>query len=201
MVSAQNWTRSLRKNRNSIRRWGSDVKRITVALFLSNKTSFTENEAVRNELAYELSLGLLSRLALKKIEDVSSTELASYVNAFIVTCIDPRKFYVIDLVRELRKRADATNYTNPYVMVALCNAGERITAQDTEKLISVFWKASREFWTDVQALAVLALACASKQPHKVLDMEKISELTMELKKMQFRNGTVENIKTTALVVQ
>ncbi|GFT12389.1 uncharacterized protein NPIL_626631 [Nephila pilipes] len=201
MVSAQNWIRLLRKSEYSVRRWGSDVERIAVALFLSNETVFIENDAVRNEFAYESSLSLLSRLALKKIEDVSSTELASYVNAFIVTCIDPRKFYVIDLVRELRKRADATNYTNPYVMLALCNAGERITVQDTEKLISVFWRASREFWKDVQALAVLALACASKQPHKVLDMEEISELTMELKKMQYRNGTVENIKTTALVMQ
>ncbi|GFT86374.1 uncharacterized protein NPIL_236711, partial [Nephila pilipes] len=201
MVSAQNWSRLLRKSEYSVRRWGSDVERIAVALFLSNETVFIENDSVRNELAYESSLSLLSRLALKKIEDVSSTELASYVNAFIVTCIDPRKFYVINLVRELRMRADATNYTNPYIMLALCNAGERITVQDTEKLISVFWRASREFWTDVQALAVLALACASKQPHKVLDMEEISELTMELKKMQYRNGTVENIKTTALVMQ
>ncbi|GFT87795.1 uncharacterized protein NPIL_27041 [Nephila pilipes] len=253
MVSAQNWIRLLRKSEYSVRRWCSDVERIAVALFLSNETVFIENDSVRNELAYESSLSLLSRLAfmarrgfeqtkrfvvareprtskfpnkhlelyfvtkssktspgldpiknrntMKNIEDVSSTELATYVNAFIVTCIDPRKLYVIDLVRELRKRADATNYTNPYIMLALCNAGERITVQDTEKLISVFWRASREFWTDVQALAVLALACASKQPHKVLDMEEISKLTMELKKMHYRNGAVENIKTTALVMQ
>ncbi|GBO19385.1 hypothetical protein AVEN_198327-1 [Araneus ventricosus] len=137
----------------------------------------------------------------KKIEDISSTELANYINAFLVTCIDPRKFHVLDLVGELRKRVDAQNYTNPSAMLALCNAGERITERDVEKLTTVFWKAHREFWTDTQALAVLALACAAKQPHEVFYLDEIKELTMELKKRQYRNGTVENLKTTALVLQ
>ncbi|GBM92826.1 hypothetical protein AVEN_45855-1 [Araneus ventricosus] len=137
----------------------------------------------------------------KKIEDISSTELAHYINAFLVTCIDPRKFHVLDLVSELRKRVDVQNYTNPSLILALCNAGERITKRDVEKLISVFWKAHREFWTDTQALAVLALACTAKQPYEVFDMIEINELTMELKKRQYRNGTVENLKTTALVLQ
>ncbi|GBN23543.1 hypothetical protein AVEN_248127-1, partial [Araneus ventricosus] len=52
-----------------------------------------------------------------------------------------------------------------------------------------------------QALAGLALVCAAKQPHEVFDMDEINELTMELKKRQYRNGTVENLKTTALVLQ
>ncbi|CAL1274595.1 unnamed protein product [Larinioides sclopetarius] len=137
----------------------------------------------------------------KKIEDISSTELAYYINAFLVTCIDPRKFYVLDLVSELRNRVDTQNYTNPSVMLALCNAGETITEKDIQKLFSVFWKAHREFWTDTQALAVLALACAAKQTYKAFDIVEISELTMELKKRQYRNGTVENLKTTALVLQ
>ncbi|GBM71400.1 hypothetical protein AVEN_75351-1, partial [Araneus ventricosus] len=83
----------------------------------------------------------------KEIEDISSTELAYYINAFLVTCIDPRKFHALDLVSELRKRVDAQVYTNPSAMLALCNAGERMTEKDVEKLTSVFWKAHREFWT------------------------------------------------------
>ncbi|GBM75584.1 hypothetical protein AVEN_271495-1 [Araneus ventricosus] len=198
---ALNWTHQLRSEDQPTRKWGPDVSRIAVALYLSNDSDFRENRTIRDEISYELSLGLLSRLALKKIEDISSTELAHYINAFLVTCIDPRKFHVLDLVSELRKRVDAQNYTNPSVILALCNAGERITERDVEKLIGVFWKAHREFWTDTQALAVLALACAAKQPHEVFDMVEINELTMELKKQQYRNGTVENLKTTALVLQ
>ncbi|GBN72955.1 hypothetical protein AVEN_53590-1, partial [Araneus ventricosus] len=52
-----------------------------------------------------------------------------------------------------------------------------------------------------QALAVLALTCAAKQHHEVFYLDEIKELTMELKKRQYRNGTVENPKTTALVLQ
>ncbi|GBM64825.1 hypothetical protein AVEN_172041-1, partial [Araneus ventricosus] len=52
-----------------------------------------------------------------------------------------------------------------------------------------------------QALAVLALVCTAKQPHDVFDMDEIKELTTELKKRQYRNGTVENLKTTTLVLQ
>ncbi|GFS77481.1 uncharacterized protein NPIL_15141, partial [Nephila pilipes] len=200
-ILAQNWTRMLRKKEFSVQKWGSDVERIAVALYLSNRTIFSGNDTVRDEIAYELSLGLLSRLALKQVEDISSTEIAFYVNAFLVSCIDPRKFHVLDLVRELRKRADAQNYTNPSIMLALCNAGEKITAQDVEKLTAVFWKAHEQFWTDAQALVILALSCAARQTHKVINLEEISDLTMELKKKQYRNGTVENLKTTALVMQ
>ncbi|GBM92828.1 hypothetical protein AVEN_45857-1 [Araneus ventricosus] len=190
---AQNWIHQLRNEDQPTRKWGSDMGRISVALYLSNHSNFQENRTIRDEISYELNLDLLSKLAL--------TELAYYINAFLVTCIDPRKFHVLDLVSELRKRVDAQNYTNPSAMLALCNAGERITERDVEKLINVFWKAYREFWTVTQALAVLALACAAKQPHEVFDMDEITELTMELKKRQYQNGTVENLKTTALVLQ
>ncbi|GIY17659.1 uncharacterized protein CDAR_608231 [Caerostris darwini] len=198
---AVNWTYELRNEDNPTRKWGSEVARIAVALYLSNSTLFASNSTLRDEIAYELSLDLLSRLALKKITDVSSTELAAYINAFLVTCIDPQKFYVQDLVSELRKRVDAQNYTNPSVLLALCNAGERIMDRDIQKLLSLFDNVHREFWTDTQALAILALTCASKQPYEAYDLEEIRELTMELKKRQYRNGTVENLKTTALVMQ
>ncbi|GBN44017.1 hypothetical protein AVEN_38751-1 [Araneus ventricosus] len=198
---ALNWTYQLRKENQPTRKWGPDVGRISVALYLTNHSYFRGNRSIRDEISYELSLDLLSRLALKEIEDISSTELAYYINAFLVTCIDPRKFHVLDLVSELRKRVDAQVYTNRSAMLALCNAGERMTERDVEKLTSVFWKAHREFSTDTQALAVLALVCVAKQPHEVFDMDEIKELTMELKKRQYRNGTVENLKTTALVLQ
>ncbi|CAL1274603.1 unnamed protein product [Larinioides sclopetarius] len=198
---ALNWTYHLRNKNQPTGKWGSDVGRIAVALYFSNDSYLQENKSTRDEIAYELSLDLFSKLALKNIEAISSTELAYYINAFLVTCIDPRKFHVLDLVGELRKRVDAQNYTNPSVMLALCNAGEKFTERDVEKLTSAFWKSQREFWTDTQALAILALTCAAKQPNVIFDMVEIQELTLELKKRQYRNGTVENLKTTALVLQ
>ncbi|GBN27743.1 hypothetical protein AVEN_198856-1 [Araneus ventricosus] len=154
-LRALNWTYQQRNENQPTRKWGPDVGRIAVALYLSNDFYFRGNRSIRDEISYELSLDLLSRLALKKIEDISSTELAYYINAFLVTCIDPRKFHVLDLVGELRKRVDAQNYTNPSAMLALCNAGERMTERDVEKLTSVFWKAHREFWTGNITLEIL----------------------------------------------
>ncbi|XP_054722672.1 uncharacterized protein CG3556-like, partial [Uloborus diversus] len=137
----------------------------------------------------------------KKIADIPSGEIAQYVNAFLATCIDPRNFFTQDLIAELRKRVDAQKYTNPFLLLALCNAGEQINENDVQKLYDAFKSNHKEFWTDIQAYAVMALSCAANQPKSTSDFQKIEELTMELKQKQLRNGTVDNLKTTALVMQ
>lgn len=82
-----------------------------------------------------------------KLKDIPSTELASYVNAFLVTCINPRNFHGYDIIQEMRNRVEKENYTNPYVLLALCNAGETITESDKKKLTDTFWNTHRTFWT------------------------------------------------------
>lgn len=47
----------------------------------------------------------------------------------------------------------------------------------------------------------MAIACAAGQSENGLDSEIIKGLTLELKQRQSRNGTVENLQTTALVLQ
>ncbi|XP_071039448.1 uncharacterized protein CG3556 isoform X3 [Parasteatoda tepidariorum] len=54
---------------------------------------------------------------------------------------------------------------------------------------------------DTQAIIIMALACASAQPDSSFNREELPDYTLEIKKKQYRNGTVENIKTTALVLQ
>lgn len=83
----------------------------------------------------------------KKIQNVSSSDLASFINAFLVTCINPRDFYGFDLVDELRTRVTKQNYSLPYVMLALCNAGDSITESDVKKLTDIFWSNKREIRT------------------------------------------------------
>lgn len=199
--SAISWILSQTKNGTTTERWGSHVTRIAVALYLADSSLLSHDNATGRELAYELSIQLLSRFALKKLGDISTSELAHYLNALTVSCVNPKKFYVVDLVAELRSRVDKENYTNPYVMLALCNAGEKITEKDVKKINSAFWGTHSEFWTDTQALAVMALACAASQPHCSFDLSKIKDYTIEIKKRQVMNGTVENLKTTALVMQ
>ncbi|GFQ65559.1 gastric intrinsic factor, partial [Trichonephila clavata] len=59
----------------------------------------------------------------------------------------------------------------------------------------------RPFWTETQALASLALACLSTKFNLLTDEKILKDMLQELKKYQFRNGTTDNVKTTALLVQ
>lgn len=63
-----NLTQYILKNRRqqtrSINKWGPQVTRTAVALFLSDREFFSPGNRTGEEIAYELSLQLLSKLAL-----------------------------------------------------------------------------------------------------------------------------------------
>ncbi|GFU44910.1 gastric intrinsic factor [Nephila pilipes] len=133
---------------------------------------------------------------------MSSRELALYIHAMMVACMDPRDFYGENLVQELRRRTEASgNYTNPFQILVLCNAGDTMTSKDVDRVTVAYDSQHRPFWTDTQALASLALACLSSRPNLVTDERILKDMLQELKRRQFRNGTVDNVRTTALVVQ
>lgn len=50
-------------------------------------------------------------------------------------------------------------------------------------------------------MATIALACIYNTSDVTIDERTLIDMEKDLKKRQFRNGTVENLKTTALVVQ
>ncbi|GFT13496.1 uncharacterized protein NPIL_457211 [Nephila pilipes] len=133
---------------------------------------------------------------------MSSEKLALYIHAMMVACMDPRDFYGENLVLELRKRTEAiANYTNPFQILVLCNAGDNMTTRDVDRVTAAFNAQQRPFWTDTQALASLALACLSSRPNLVPDKWILKDMLQNLKRRQFRIGTVDNARTTALVVQ
>ncbi|GBN27226.1 hypothetical protein AVEN_130568-1 [Araneus ventricosus] len=133
---------------------------------------------------------------------MSSQELALYIHALLVACMDPRDFYGDDLVRELRRRVEAKgNYTNPFLILALCNAGDTMTARDVERVTAAYNSQPRPFWTDSQTLSSMALSCISSRSGLSVDESTLRDMLQELKRRQFRNGTVDNFRTTALVTQ
>ncbi|GBN94089.1 hypothetical protein AVEN_220141-1 [Araneus ventricosus] len=133
---------------------------------------------------------------------MSSQELALYIHALLVACMDPRDFYGDDLVRELRRRVEASgNYTNPFLILALCNAGDTMTVRDVERVTAAYDSQHRPFWTDSQALSSMALYCISSRSGVSVDERTLRDMLQELKRRQFRNGTVDNFRTTALVTQ
>ncbi|GBO02771.1 hypothetical protein AVEN_260671-1 [Araneus ventricosus] len=86
---------------------------------------------------------------------MSSQELALYIHALLVACMDPRDFNGDDLVRELRRRVEASgNYTNPFLILVLCNAGDTMTARDVEQVTAAYDSQHRPFWTGKQCLKI-----------------------------------------------
>ncbi|GBM50257.1 hypothetical protein AVEN_260200-1, partial [Araneus ventricosus] len=189
-----------RKPGPNTNRWGSHVHRIAVALHLADNSTFDGGNRTGEEIRYELTTQLLHRLA--KDRKMSSQELALYIHALLVACMDPRDFYGEDLVRDLRRRVEASgNYTNPFLILVLCNAGDTMTARDVERVTIAYDSQHRPFWTDSQALSSMALSCISSRSGVSVDESTLMDMLQELKRRQFRNGTVDNFRTTALVTQ
>lgn len=65
---------------------------------------------------------------------ISTKDLALFINAMTVACVNPRNFFHVNVVAELRKRVDNSNHTNPFFILTLCNAGEIITTDYVQKL-------------------------------------------------------------------
>ncbi|GBN94863.1 hypothetical protein AVEN_74611-1 [Araneus ventricosus] len=194
------WLLGTRKSGSRSDRWGPEAHRTSVALHLADNSTFGPYSTTGNEIRYELTIQLLHRLG--KTTKMSSQELALYVHALLVACVDPRDFYGHDLVQELRRRVEAGgNYTNPLLILVLCNAGEDMTARDVERMTAAYESQLRPFWTDSQALASMALSCISSHSGVSVDERTICDMLEELKRRQFKNGTVDNFRTTALVTQ
>lgn len=199
--NAIQWIRNKAVRASPTRKWGPMVHKTAVAFFLSYSDFLNQEDPVRKEITYELTIQLLSKLNHKPIQNISSSDLASFINAFLVTCSDPRDFHGHNLVQELRMRIENQNYTNPYTLLTLCNAGDKITESDVRSLTDSFWSDNRELWTGTQAFVVMALSCARRQKDSSVDSDTINELLLELKNRQYKNGTVENLHTTLLTLQ
>ncbi|GFT52698.1 uncharacterized protein NPIL_325992, partial [Nephila pilipes] len=106
------WFKQRRKSGSTVDKWGTQLYRVAVALHLADESIFSPGDSTGQEISYELTIQLLRRLSKNK--KMSSQELALYIHAMMVACMDPRDFYGENLVLELRRRTEARgNYTNP----------------------------------------------------------------------------------------
>ncbi|CAL1278005.1 unnamed protein product [Larinioides sclopetarius] len=194
------WLLQKRKTSICTDKWGHEIHRIAVALHLADDSTFDSRNITGDEIRYEITIKLLNRHTNDK--KMSSQELALYIHAMIVSCMDPKDFYGDNLVLELRRRVEAAgNYTNPFQILALCNAGDTMTAKDVERVTIAYDSQHRPFWTDLQALASMALACISSRSKGIVDEQILKDMLQDLKRHQFRNGTLDDFRTTAIATQ
>ncbi|GFY72801.1 gastric intrinsic factor [Trichonephila inaurata madagascariensis] len=194
------WIKQRRKSDSTVDKWGSQLPRVAVALYLANESIFSPENTIGQEISYELTIQLLQHFSMKK--SLTSEELALYIHAMLVACMDPRDFYGENLVQELRKRTEANdNYTDPFQILVLCNAGDKMTTRDVDRVVAAYDSQHRPFLTETQALASLALTCLSKKSNIMRDDGILRDMLKGLQWHNFGNITVDNLKITALVLQ
>ncbi|GIX80606.1 uncharacterized protein CEXT_549121 [Caerostris extrusa] len=195
------WFLGGKKTQTGTEKWGAQLHRTAVALFLSNGTIFSAGHRTGEELVYEIAIRLLTYFVSNGMKTLPTTELALYINAMTVACLNPKDFHGRNLVSELRSRVNRGNYTNPFEILVLCTAGGTVTQKDVDRTSKAHDSQHRPFWVDNQAMAAMALACLSSRPDVNVDERIVQDMAEDLKKRQFRNGTVDNLRTTALVLQ
>ncbi|GIY69549.1 uncharacterized protein CDAR_465571 [Caerostris darwini] len=196
------WLINESKKEPKDRSWGYSPAKIAISLYMINETYFLPSNATGVKITYELEIEFLAKLTQQTVDEIDLAELASFVNAFIVACIDPRQFYGLDLVAKIRSRVDSSETVDPIVLLALCNAGEAITSADVQKLEEAFDSTQTALWTDTQAIIVMALSCAAQQSNPSFNIQNIKQFSSTLMQQQnATNGLIDNMKTTSLVLQ
>lgn len=88
---------------------------------------------------------------LNRKKKLPTKDLTLFINALTVACIDPKDFFGINLVDELRKRVNNSNHTKPFSILTLCNAKDTMTTDDVLKLQQQYDAHFRPVWTGMNS--------------------------------------------------
>ncbi|GBN64204.1 hypothetical protein AVEN_136301-1 [Araneus ventricosus] len=144
------------------------------------------------------------KLLRNGIKSMKLTDLSLYLNAFLVSCKDPKNFYGDNLVRALRDGVDVAQkldeFVNPSIYLTLCINNATIF-DDIKKLEDIFLNRNDTIgMIDIQALTLLTTACIFQKT------DFLNESTYDNLKMAFlRNvkdhGFPGNVYEAALLFQ
>ncbi|CAL1287041.1 unnamed protein product [Larinioides sclopetarius] len=193
----------LKNQRNAAWGWRENTHRAIIALYLAKGVNFNGTNLDEDLMAKQLELQMSTAILRNETDLITATQLAMYINALLVICHDPRNFYGFDLVADLKRQIKfSKNSIHLLPYLALCNAKEILTDEDISKIVGVLESPSNHsFFTDVQSVALMALACVGNTSKTSELKENITRATDTLKKHQNEDGSFGNIYTTALVIQ
>lgn len=193
----------LKSKRNNEWGWDENTHRAIIALYLAGGATFNGTKEEEELMAKQLELRIALSLLRNKTDPLSSNQLALYINAMLITCHNPRKFYGFDIVSLLEKQIQhQENSTHPVVYLALCNANETVSDDVVEHLFSMLeYESEYLFWMDIQAMTIMALSCITHQNKHAHLAQNISIAVENFKRKQRTDGSFGNVYSTALVVQ
>ena len=88
---------------------------------------------------------------------IPTNDLALFINALTVACVDPKDFFGTNLVDELRIRVKNNNRTNPFSILTLCNAKDTMTMDDVDKLQQEYDAHLRPMWTGNESFVFIII--------------------------------------------
>lgn len=184
--------------------WNENTHRAVISMSLSKDDWFNchdvTSQLIEKQLKLELAEFLLSR---GQKQTYTSGQLALYVNALLGICLKPVDFLGVNLVSKLKHMPIISEYERSLVYLTLCNAQHHLSKKKIQELLHLAQPSNNDsyFSLDTQAMATIALSCASQHhEHSYLKNDLRGPLKY-FKKLQKEDGSFGNIYTTALVAQ
>ncbi|GIY94161.1 uncharacterized protein CG3556 [Caerostris extrusa] len=190
----------LKRQINISREWEDNTPRAAVALYLSSGAGFNGTNLAEELMVKQLELKTAVSLLRNSL---SNNELSMLINALLVTCHNPRHFYGKNLVSMLKRQIeDSRNFTHPIAYLALCNSNEPWPVKAYSDLENILNNdEGYPFADDLQALAVIALACKKNSTSNSFQFVSYQSTIESFKEKQLSDGSFGNIYTTALITQ
>ncbi|KAG8177610.1 hypothetical protein JTE90_004716 [Oedothorax gibbosus] len=183
--------------------WGEHTPRVATALLLANESYFETYDGMLTKKQIEVQLALdLMRSSEKPLR---MHDLAHYSHALLSSCLDPRDFHGVNVLRLLKKsmsrRLHKHLFVSPLGYLALCNAGEAFTEAHRRRIRNMAYRRSDEpRWLDVQTYALLAISCsASSGDDEWLSLKK--DVARNVSDWQQPDGSFGSVHSTALALQ
>ncbi|KAF8776829.1 hypothetical protein HNY73_013772 [Argiope bruennichi] len=197
----------LLEQRDALWGWGRSTPRMVTALYLSNASYFDKDNyeglLTKKQLEVQLALDLMRH----NEKPLRMHDLVHYVHALLATCVNPRDFHGVNVVKLLKKamgrRQTKGLFVSPLAHLALCNAGDAADPH-LRRLKNMAYRRNEEpRWLDVQTYALLAISCfaAQNSSHAKEWRTMRRDVAKNISEWQQADGGLGSIHSTGLALQ
>ncbi|GBN36859.1 Uncharacterized protein CG3556 [Araneus ventricosus] len=134
-------------------------------------------------------------------------DIVHYVHALLATCVNPRDFHGVNVVKLLKKsmgrRQTRGLFVSPLAHLALCNAGDAADPHLRRLKNMAYRRNDEPRWLDVQTYALLAISCFSAQNSSHAKEWRVMrrDVARNVSEWQQADGGFGSVHSTGLALQ